>query len=154
MRHPRCLSLAAAALLFGSWALLGCEQPLEPGDPERGHRLVLQKCTFCHYVDGRGGFIAPPLEKGIALAEEVARDYEKRAADLERLHPKSHAAAREKISAVLAEKDSTRRLELWFDTYLRDTKFDNPMTKMGNVLLQDQERVDIVAWLMTKRVLR
>lgn len=95
--------------------------------------------------------IAPPLEKGIALADTLVRDYEKRAADLQARYPDAYGKARPSIEAVLAEKDHARRLEVWFTAYLTDTKFDNPMTKMGNVILKPQELADVVAWLMTRR---
>ncbi len=111
----------------------------------------MAKCTFCHYVDGRGGMIAPPLEKGISLASQLVRDYEKRVEELKTRFPKAYAAEQPAIDAVLAQKDPTKRFELWFASYLRDTKFDNPMTKMGNVLMTDQQRVDVIAWLVTKR---
>lgn len=137
--------VASGSPLFG--------EKLEPGSAERGYTLVKTKCTFCHYVEGSGGMIAPPLEKGLSLANQLVRDYEKRAADLAAKDAKAYAAARAPIEAVLAEKDPARRYELWLGAYLTDTKFDNPMTKMGNVILTPQQRADIVAWLVTKRPL-
>ena len=144
--------LAASAALFALVSACSCgAESVEPGNPERGRQVVLSKCTFCHHVEGRGGMIAPPLEKGIALASELVKSYEKRIEDLKLAHPKAYPAAQPAIDAVLAEKDPARRYERWLSAYLTDTKFDNPMTKMGNVLLSLQERADVVAWLVTKR---
>lgn len=139
-------AVVGAVLVAGT-----CSPSLEPGNAARGHEVVLKKCTFCHFVEGRGGLIAPPLEQAMRLAEEVVRDYEKRAARLKTAEPKAYEAARGTIESVLAEPDPTRRLERWYDAYLRDTKFDNPRTRMGNVLMSDQQRLDVVAWLMTRR---
>jgi len=121
------------------------------GDAARGRKVALFKCTFCHYVENTGGMIAPPLLKCIALADGQVRDYEKRVADLKASNPKAYEAEKLAIEAVLAQQDHERRLELWLGEYLRDTKFDNPMTKMGNVLLSPQEKVDVIAWIMSKR---
>lgn len=154
MRH-RTKALLALVPLIGILALSlttsSGEAPAGPGDPVRGHKLVIKKCTFCHYVEGRGGMIAPPLEKGLALADALVRNYEKRIADLKVSSPKAYSDAALAIETVLAAKDPATRFELWLNAYLKDTKFDNPMTKMGNVILSPQERSDVIAWLISRR---
>ena len=127
------------------------DDPIEPGDVARGRKVVLFKCTFCHFVENTGGMIAPPLITSIGVADAQVRDYEKRAADLKSQNPKAYAVERVAIEAVLAQRDPTQRFETWLGEYLRDTKFDNPMTKMGNVLLTAQERADVIAWVVSKR---
>ncbi len=141
--------LAISALCFVS----ACgEDPVEPGNVERGHKLATStKCNFCHQVEGRGGMIAPPMDKALSLANALVRDYEKRVMDLKAAFPKAYSAAQPTIDAILAEKDHARRFELWLNGYLIDTKFDNPMTKMGNVIMTEQQRADVIAWLATQR---
>jgi cytochrome c2 len=141
-------------LLLASSLLLAaaCGDDTPPvGDAARGRKLALFKCTFCHYVENTGGMIAQPLLTCIARADSEVREYEKRAADLKAMHPKAYAAEQAAIESVLAQQIHERRFELWLGEYLRDTKFDNPMTKMGNVLLSPQEKADVIAWIMTKR---
>ncbi len=153
MRHPALLLIAPALLL--ALAILpgpSCSaDTIEPGDPVRGLTLAKSRCTFCHYVEGRGGMIAPPMDKALSTANLVVRDYENRVRDLKQKDPAAYAKAQAVIDAVLAEKDHAKRYERWLDAYLTDTKFDNPMTKMGNVILSDQERAHIIAWLAIKR---
>ena len=79
------------------------------------------------------------------------RDYEKRVENLKAAAPKAYTAAQPTIDAILAEKNQARRFEMWLNGYLVDTKFYNPMTKMGNVLLTAQQRADVIAWLATQR---
>lgn len=152
MRHTTQLAFVVLALAFAAFALPSCgEKSLEPGSAERGQRIAMTKCTFCHFIDGRGGMIAPPLEKGIQTANAELRAYDARVTTLKEKFPKAYAAEQPKIDAVLAEKDPAKRWELWLKAYLTDTKFDNPLTKMGNVIMTEQERADVIAWLATKR---
>ena len=154
MRHIHRLLSAAftllpLAFLFFSSAC-GADTPT-PGDAQRGLKVAKFKCTFCHYVENSGGMIAPPMDKSIALADSQVREYEKRAAALKIAQPKAYAAEQVAIEAILAQRDPARRFEMWAAEYLRDTKFDNPLTKMGNVLLTPQEKADVIAWLISKR---
>ncbi len=154
MRQHSTTLLPLVAILAGfaltSFSSCG-DDPVGPGDAQRGHAFAKSKCSFCHQVEGRGGMIAPPLEKGLSLADTLVRNYEKRIELLQQSQPKAYADAKATIDAVLAEKNHERRFELWLNAYLTDTKFDNPMTKMGNVLMKPQQRADVIAWLMTKR---
>ncbi|MEO6711085.1 MAG: cytochrome c [Planctomycetota bacterium] len=153
MRHHRratatVLFLAVSALAFAT----ACgKEKLEPGNPVRGEAFAKQKCAFCHYIDGNGGMIAPPMDKSIALAGQVVRDYDKRVEELKTRFAKAYAAEQATIDGIQAEKHLGKRYERWLGAYLKDTKFDNPMTKMGNVLMSDQQRADVVAWLMTRK---
>lgn len=143
-------------LLLGLWLLASsCGEDIpEPGDVARGLKVAKLKCTFCHYVENSGGMIAPPIDKAIAMADAQLRDYEKRVADLKLAFPKSYAKEQAAIEAVLAQKDPTRRFEVWAGEYLRSTTFDNPMTKMGAVPLSLQQRADVVAWMLSRRPAR
>ena len=147
------LSLAAIFASLAATSLSSCgEDRVEPGNVERGHQIATStKCNFCHQVEGRGGMIAPPMDKALSLANELVRDYEKRVENLKVAAPKAYTAAQPTIDAILAEKNQARRFEMWLNGYLVDTKFDNPMTKMGNVLLTAQQRADVIAWLATQR---
>ncbi|HUR28050.1 MAG TPA: c-type cytochrome [Planctomycetota bacterium] len=153
MRHSTKL-VAGLLVLLGILPVLltpSCGDEIEPGDVTRGKRIARTKCAFCHFVEGSGGMIAPPLEKGIETANAQLREYEKRIEALKLQFPKAYAAEQPKIDAVLAEKDPAKRWELWLKAYMTDTKFDNPLTKMGNVLMTEQDRADVIAWLATKR---
>ena len=151
MRHFTRRPSALLALCLGASISACGGESLEPGVPSRGHTIAVAKCTFCHQIDGQGGMIAPPMDHCLGLVSTLVRDYEKRAADLELTYPKAYAAEAKAIEALIAEQDPQRRYEAWLANYLRDTKFDNPMTKMGNVLLTEQQRADVIAWLMSKR---
>ncbi|HTF87339.1 MAG TPA: c-type cytochrome [Planctomycetota bacterium] len=153
MRHHRRATVAVLFLAVTALALAAAcgKEKLEPGNPRRGESFALQKCRFCHYIDGNGGMIAPPMEKSIALAGQVVREYDKRVEELKTRFAKAYAAEQVSIDGILAEKDLVKRYERWLGAYLKDTKFDNPMTKMGNVLMTDQQRADVVAWLMTRK---
>lgn len=148
MRHlARPTTMLGLALL----ALAACGDELEPGDASRGQKLAVSKCSFCHRVGDQGGMIAPPLATGLALANKIVADYDRRIADLQTAHPDAYEKAKEAIERVRAERDPAKRYALWLEAYLTDTKFDNPMTRMGNVLMTEQELADIVAWLVSVR---
>jgi cytochrome c2 len=154
MRHNIKVSIAASLAL--ALALLsftpGCgDDKPEPGSATRGEAVAKTKCTFCHYIDGKGGMIAPPMEQSIAQASQQVRGYEKRVEDLKARYAKEYAKEQVKIDAILAQQDPAKRYEMWLGAYLTDTKFDNPMTKMGNVIMTAQQRADVIAWLMTRR---
>lgn len=150
-RMTRHLARLTTTLGLALLALAACGDEIEPGDVGRGHKVAISKCTFCHRVGDQGGMIAPPLATGLALANKIVADYDRRIADLQAAHPKAYEAAKASIERVRAERDPAKRYALWLEAYLRDTKFDNPMTRMGNVLMTEQELADIVAWLVSVR---
>jgi hypothetical protein len=96
----------------------------------------------------------PPLAISLKLASSQMVEYAERAASLKQRYPDRYAMEQAAIEAVLAQTDHERRLERWLSEYLRNTAFDNPLSKMGNPGLKPQGIADVVAWIMADRAAR
>ncbi|HFD39487.1 MAG TPA: c-type cytochrome [Anaerolineae bacterium] len=44
--------------------------PLEPGDPERGQAIFVEKCASCHNADAKGGTLGPSLVRPEIAAQD------------------------------------------------------------------------------------
>jgi cytochrome c2 len=122
-----------------------------PPDPKVGLELAVRKCTLCHTVNGRGGVLAPPMEQSAVNAAKVVADYAARAKALQQSDPKTYKSHAKVIEAIAGEPDLARRYQAWIAAYLPDPRFDNPQSRMGAVVLSEQELADIVAWMSTLR---
>lgn len=146
-------AIASVCLLVAA-----CEEPPPPrapgeivGSVEFGGKLARQRCVICHKIDDRGGIVGPVMTEAVKLAVERSRTFEAIAADLKAKRPADYEKKRVRIEAVLAEPDPERRLTLWLDAHLVDPQFDNPMSRMTVLPLTDQDRADLVRWLMSLR---
>lgn len=148
-RHALCCCLLALAACAES-------PPPDPqrivlGRPEAGFELARQRCTICHTVGDRGAKVGPVMTEAIKLAVERSAKFDAWIAELERTRPDHRETKRAKIDPVLAEQDPERRLRLWLATYLGDPQFDNPKNRMTVLPLDETQRADVLAWLLSLR---
>jgi cytochrome c2 len=153
----RRLGPIASAALLTACGVLSCsggdssnKPPLRPGDAVLGLTVALKKCTLCHAIEGRGNRLAPAMEESLAKARTWVDGYPDRAKTLAANDPKTFKRSQAAIERIAAEADAKKRFALWFDAYLLDPKFDNPASRMQVCLLSEQERADVVAWVVSQ----
>ena len=102
-------------------------------DPARkGQSLVQSKnCTsVCHKLNNP--LNAPTLEATIAPRREKLAKYAELIEKLKGGDAALFEKSRSDLEAILAEKDSKAQQRRWYQSYLHNTKFDDPKNKMMN----------------------
>ncbi len=128
------------------------------GEPE--HTTPLEKgawnfkalgCTSCHSVNGRGGKRAPALTHVATKIQNRlnSKEYWDRLEKIKESNSRIYQRHKDTY-ARLGQEQGKEKVRLWFLTYLKDPKFDNPEAKMPSYLTVPQERLNsTVDYLMS-----
>ena len=104
-----------------------------------GAQVAQQRCALCHPLDDRNSMFAPGFPTVIGQARARVADYPKIVDGLKSLSPAGYEDERKKIDELLATEDEAERLRLWLRAYVKNPRFDNPVSRMAPVAVSAGE---------------
>ena len=114
-----------------------------------GKSIAKKRCVICHKIDGKGGVLSPPMEEVTPKRFDAMKNYAAHVKALKGQDPARYRASKDKIDAIVNEKDRYQQMILWLKAYLKKPTFDNGKAKMTPQSLKPAEFEQVIAYLLT-----